>query len=176
MFVGRSYLHLLTASLQLVAAQLSTSPNLTALYGPGLSSGAEIVYVSDPAYSADITPRWNLYDAPTYYGAIKPATEADVQHIVKVSAQNNISFLATGRGHGSTSTLAALHGIDIDLGNFRTIDLDAENNKLTAGGSVNFSQLFEPLNNAGKMLRTSYNSIPAFVVLKMAVLYRKKLR
>ncbi|RDW58819.1 hypothetical protein BP6252_13295 [Coleophoma cylindrospora] len=152
MRVRASSLYLLTTCLRLVAAQSSTSPNLTALYGPGLSSGAEIVYSMDPDYSADITPRWNLYDAPTYYGAIKPATEADVQHVVKVSVQSNISFLATGRGHGSTSTLAALHGIDIDLGNFRTIDLDAENNKLTVGGSVNFSQLFEPLNNAGKML------------------------
>jgi FAD/FMN-containing dehydrogenase len=176
MFLRRSYLHLLAASLRLVAAQSSTSPNLTALYGPGLSSGAEIIYVSDPAYSADITPRWNLVNAPTYYGAIKPATEADVQHVVKVSAQHNISFLATGRGHGSTSTLAALHGIDIDLGNFRTVDLDVENNKLTVGGSVNFTQLFEPLNNAGKMLRTSSDSITAFVVLRVALLRREKLR
>ena len=154
------YSYLLMVSLPLVNSQTSPSPNLTALYGPGLSSGAEIIYPSDPDYTADITPRWNVYDAPTYYGAIKPATEGDVQHVVKVSAQNNISFLATGRGHGVTTTLTAMHGIDIDLGNFRSIDLDAENNRLTVGGSVNFSQLFEPLYNAGKMLRRLYTSIP----------------
>lgn len=152
MRVCHSYLlPLLTAGV--AVAQSSTSPDLNALYGPGLSSEAEIIPLSDPAYNADITPRWNLYYAPSYYGAIKPATEADVQHVVKVSAQNNISFLATGRGHGSSSTLAPLYGIDIDLGNFRTFELDSENNMLTVGGSVNFSQLFEPLNSAGKMLR-----------------------
>lgn len=150
------YLFLVAASCQSAAARYASSPDIKALYGPGLSQGAEIVYPIDPEHGADITPRWNLYDAPTYYGAIKPATESDVQHVVKVSVQHNISFLATGRGHGSTSTLAALHdGIDVDLGNFRSVDLDAENGRLTVGGAVNFSQLFEPLNNAGKMIRTS---------------------
>ncbi|ELR03672.1 hypothetical protein GMDG_06315 [Pseudogymnoascus destructans 20631-21] len=147
MHLNLLYLYLLAASLGLAVAQ----PNLTALYAPGLSAGSEIFYPTDSDYS-EVTPRWNLYDAPTYFGAIKPATEADVQHIVKVSAQNNISFLATGRGHGSTGTLAALNGIEIDLSHFRTVDLDAENNKLTVGGAVNFSQLFDPLYNAGKML------------------------
>jgi len=152
MLVFLTYLYLLATNFLLVAAQSSSSPDLVALYGPGLSPGAEI-YPSNPNNSANFQPRWNLYDAPTYYGAIKPATEGDVQHIVKISSQNNISFLATGRGHGSTSTLATLHGIEIDLGNFRTFNLDAENNRLTVGGSVNFSQLFEPLNSAGKMMR-----------------------
>lgn len=151
MLVTLSSLYLLAASLGRAVAQ----PNLTALYGPGLSPGAEILYPSDADYTTEVTQRWNLYDAPTYFGAIKPATESDVQYIVQVSAQNNISFLATGRGHGSTSTLAPLNGIEIDLSNFRTINLDAENNRLTVGGSVNFSQLFDPLYNAGKMLRTS---------------------
>ncbi|KAI9684236.1 MAG: hypothetical protein M1822_005709 [Bathelium mastoideum] len=57
-----------------------------------------------------------------------------------------------GRGHGSTRTLQVFNGIEIDLSNFRTVALDAENSKLTVGGSVSFSQLFDPLYNAGKML------------------------
>ncbi|PVH94013.1 FAD binding domain protein [Periconia macrospinosa] len=151
MMVCKSSLLVVAAVLRASAAQNTSAFDLNALYGPGLSPGAEIIYSSDSAYAAAITPRWNLYDVPTYYGAIKPATEADVQHIVKVSVQHNISFLATGRGHGSTSTLGTLkNGIDIDLGNFRSVSVD--NGMLTAGGAVNFSQLFEPVNNAGKML------------------------
>jgi len=129
-------------------------PNLTALYGPGLSPGGQIFYASDPNWSTEVTQRWTTYTQPTYYGAIKPATEADVQHAVKVSVANNIPFLATGAGHGSSATLARLqNGIEIDLSNFKSVSLDAANNVLTVGGAVVFSQLYEPLSNAGKMLR-----------------------
>lgn len=158
MLVKRSYLYLLANCLEVIVAQQLAPLNLTALYGSGLSPGAEIFYPSAPGYSDQVTQRWNLYDAPTYFGAIKPATEADVQHIVKVSTRNNVTFLATGRGHGSTSTLQAVNGIEIDLSSFRTIEVDAQNSKLTAGGSVNFSQLFDPLYDAHKMLRTSFIS------------------
>ncbi|KAL9082892.1 MAG: hypothetical protein Q9165_008745 [Trypethelium subeluteriae] len=152
MVVSSHTLYLLVAGLGLVTARNLGSTNLTALYGPGLSSGAEIFYRSDPQWSEDVTQRWDLYNAPTYFGAIQPATERDVQHIVKISARNNISFLATGRGHGGSSTLKAFDGINIDLSKFRTVDLDANNSKITVGGSVNFSQLFDPLYDAGKML------------------------
>lgn len=56
--------------------------NLTALFGPGLSPGAKIYSASTANYTQDVTQRWTLHDAPTYIGAIKPATEADVQNIV----------------------------------------------------------------------------------------------
>lgn len=130
MLVKRSYLYLVANCLEVIVAQQLAPLNLAALYGSGLSPGAEIFYPSAPGYSDHVTQRWNLYDAPTYFGAIKPATEADVQHIVKVSARNNVTFLATGRGHGSTSTLKAVNGIEIDLSSFRTIEVDAQNSKL----------------------------------------------
>ncbi|KAL9074399.1 MAG: hypothetical protein Q9157_004402 [Trypethelium eluteriae] len=152
MVVSPPSLYLLAASLGLVAARRLGLANLTALYGPGLSPGAEIFYPSDPHWSEDVTQRWDLYHAPKYFGAIQPATEQDIQHIAKTSARNNISFLATGRGHGSTSTLTAFDGINIDLSKFRNVDLNANNSKITVGGSVNFSQLFDPLYDAGKML------------------------
>ncbi len=167
MHSSRSFLYLLVANLGLAVAQQTSSMNLTALYGPGLSQGAKIFYPFDLNYSEQVTKRWNLYDAPTYFGAIQPATVTDVQHIVNVSVQNNISFLGTGRGHGSTSTLKAVNGIEIDLSNFRTVDLDAQKNRLTVGGSVNFSQLFDPLYDAGKMLRMLCNLIPAVLILEV---------
>lgn len=59
--------------------------NLTGLYGFGLSPGAEIFHASDSSFGSEATPRWNVIDAPSFYGAIKPATESDVQHIVRLA-------------------------------------------------------------------------------------------
>jgi hypothetical protein len=64
--------------LSLAAAAL----NLTALFGPSLSPAAEIILPSDSEWSSEVTQRWTIHDAPSYAGAIKPATEKDVQNIV----------------------------------------------------------------------------------------------
>ncbi|KAI1098220.1 hypothetical protein F4804DRAFT_325398 [Jackrogersella minutella] len=149
-----SLLNVLSASFGLVVtAGCLTSFELVDLYGPGLSPGAQIIHISDSNFIEQVTQRWTLYAEPAFYGAIKPATEADVQHIVRVSAAHNISFLATGRGHGASTTLEGLYGIEIDLSNFNSVNLDVANDLLTIGGAVNFSQLYEPLYYAGKMLR-----------------------
>lgn len=57
--------------------------NLGDLYGSGLSPGAEIYYVTDANYSQEVQPRFYDFEPPTFYGAIKPATAADVAHIVR---------------------------------------------------------------------------------------------
>ncbi|KAI1412487.1 hypothetical protein F5Y13DRAFT_179995 [Hypoxylon sp. FL1857] len=149
-------LYLLSVGFGCVTAIDYLSPcNLTALYASGLSEGAEIFHISDPNFSEEVTRRWTLYAEPTFCGAIKPATEADIQHIVRVSAAHNISFLATGRGHGASTTLGQLmNGVEVDLSNFQSFSLNVENNLLAIGGAVNFSQIFEPLYNAGKILPT----------------------
>lgn len=59
--------------------------NLTSLYGFGLSPRAEIFYASDPSFGSEATPRWTVINAPSFYGAIKAATESDVQHIVRIA-------------------------------------------------------------------------------------------
>lgn len=59
--------------------------------------------------------------------------------------------MATGGGHGYTTTNSQLdNGIDIDLGFFNSVNVDAANNLMTIGGSVRFSQVFDPLYNVGK--------------------------
>ncbi|KAL4745582.1 hypothetical protein BDW72DRAFT_211212 [Aspergillus terricola var. indicus] len=127
--------------------------NLTSIYGSGLSPEAEIFYASDPDWDTEVTPRWTLVGAPTFYGAIRPATEQDIQHVVRVSGDRGIRFLAVGAGHGASTTLGRLHeGIEIDLANFHTIDLDLQNSLLTVGGSVVFSDLYDLLYQSGKML------------------------
>jgi len=69
--------------LQAVLGTQHTRQNLTALFGPSLSSGAEIILPSEPGFYSRLQQRWTDYNAPSYgTGAIKPATEADVQNIV----------------------------------------------------------------------------------------------
>ncbi|KAL4997559.1 FAD-binding domain-containing protein [Aspergillus recurvatus] len=127
--------------------------NLTSIYGSGLSPGAEIFYASDPDWDTEVTQRWTLVGAPTFYGAIKPATEQDIQHVVRVSSKRGIRFLAVGAGHGASTTLGRLQdGIEIDLANFNSVNLDRENSLLTVGASVVFSDLFDLLYQSGKML------------------------
>ncbi|GAW20842.1 hypothetical protein ANO14919_103540 [Xylariales sp. No.14919] len=50
------------------------------------------------------------------------------------------------------------NGIDIDLGNFDTVNIDADRNVMTIGGSVIFNNIFDPLYNAGKEIQTGYCS------------------
>lgn len=58
--------------------------NLTALFGQSLSSGADIFFPTDSTWVNETQQRWSDYQAPTYLGAIKPATEEDVQTIVRL--------------------------------------------------------------------------------------------
>ena len=63
-------------------------------------------------------------------------------------------FLATGGGSGYTATTGALKGaIGIDLGFFRDVHVNADDNLLTVGGGVIFDDIFEPVHAAGKEIR-----------------------
>ena len=71
-----------------ITAATNGFTNLTALFGPKLSSHAEIVLPTDTNFSAKLPQRWTEYQAPSYIGAIKPATAADVQNIVRFYREN----------------------------------------------------------------------------------------
>ncbi len=74
---------------------------------------------------------------------------------VKIATGNNIPFLATGAGHGYSTTFGGCqNGLEIDLGYFKRVEVDKEDNKLTIGGSVTFAEIVDPLYSAGKEIRT----------------------
>ncbi|KAL6230189.1 hypothetical protein BDW75DRAFT_223377 [Aspergillus navahoensis] len=138
-----------------VIGQLHCSDDLEALFGPVLSNEAEFFYPSWDNWTENVQQRWTNYLAPSYIGAIKPSTVADVQNIVKIATQNNISFLATGAGHGVSAGFANLHdGIDIDLSNFRYAKLDETGYHLTIGGATKFLEIWDVLYAAGKEVQT----------------------
>ncbi|KAL3434772.1 hypothetical protein BDV09DRAFT_185530 [Aspergillus tetrazonus] len=110
-----------------------------------------ILDASEPGFM-EITPRWTQYRPPAYYGAIIPATEADIQHIVRISVEHDIPFLATGGAHGLTTTLGQFSGITIELSQFNIVKLDKETGQITLGGGTRYSDIYEPIFNAGKMM------------------------
>jgi hypothetical protein len=62
--------------------------NLTELFGPGLSPEARIV-LPGSEWTTEVKQRWTTYQAPTYTGAIKPATVEDIQYIVRIAVAHS---------------------------------------------------------------------------------------
>ena len=58
--------------------------NLTALFEPYLSPEADIILPGDADWATKVQPRWSDYKPPTLIGVIKPMTESDIQHTVRV--------------------------------------------------------------------------------------------
>ena len=65
-------------------------------------------------------------------------------------------FLATGGGHGYTWSLGQLqNAIQIDLGNFQTVEIDTAANTMTVGGAVRIGNVTHDLLAVGKEFRKS---------------------
>ena len=128
-----------------------------------LSRESEVVFTTDPSYSTNFTQRWTVYSGadPTYTIAAKPATIKDVQTIVQYAAQNNVPFLATGGGHGYSTSLSGLKGaLDVDLSKFRKVAVDVSTTTMTVGAATIFADMYDPLSAAGKQMR----EFPTFIV------------
>ncbi|AEO68595.1 uncharacterized protein THITE_2055098 [Thermothielavioides terrestris NRRL 8126] len=133
--------------------------NLEALFGPHVSSGTLIASASDANFSSVVGPRWSSWQPPQYFGAIKPANEADLQAIIKIAKAHNVSFHATTSGHGTNMQYGKIkNALNINLGNFKSVSIDTANNRLTIGGATSFGDVFGPLWAAGKEVQTG-NSV-----------------
>ena len=67
---------------------------------------------------------------------------------------NNVPFLATGGGHSFSINLADIkNGLELDMGGFKTVKVDAAANTLTVGGAVTIGEILDPLYAAGKEMR-----------------------
>lgn len=73
---------------------------------------------------------------------------------IKYASKHDVPFLASGGGHGYSTSFGALqNGLKIDLGLFNGVTIDTNQNTMTIGGSVKFSQVTGPLFKAGKEIR-----------------------
>lgn len=77
---------MLSLLLALPCALALTGQQIVDGLSPSLSSGSAVYLASDPAYAKQITPRWDVYDPPTYVVAVKPAVVEDVQAVVRLSS------------------------------------------------------------------------------------------
>jgi FAD/FMN-containing dehydrogenase len=69
---------------------------------------------------------------------------------VKVAAQHNISYMATGGGHGLPISLGQLDdAISIDLSSFKTVKMNTKSKTVTVGGGALFSDVIPSVLNAG---------------------------
>ncbi|KAK0634890.1 hypothetical protein B0T17DRAFT_514654 [Bombardia bombarda] len=113
---------------------------------------------------ANVTERWTVFAPPMYSAAISPATEEDVVKTVKLAAKYNISFLATGAGHGYGTTLGKLqNGLDIDLSQFKSISVNQSAGTVTVGGGVRMRDVIDAVFKAGFEIQTGSCSCPGFV-------------
>lgn len=73
-----------------------------------------------------------------------------------IAQGHNVSFLATGGGHGYSASYAMTgchQALEIDLSNFQKIAVDADQNTLTVGPGVRIHQIMDPVYQAGKEFR-----------------------
>lgn len=74
---------------------------------------------------------------------------------MKIAGRLGIPFLATGGGHGLSTTLKTLkNGISIDLSHFQNVTIDHAASTVTVGGGNVFGDVFGPVWNSGKEMGT----------------------
>ncbi|KAI4696044.1 uncharacterized protein J4E88_000216 [Alternaria novae-zelandiae] len=135
-----------------------------------LSNRSHVILTTDSSYPTELTQRWSIYDKaePTYAVAAKPATARDVQTILRYATKNKVPLLATGGGHGYSTTLSGLHNaLDVDLRNFKKIKVDASTNTMVVGAGSTFHDMFDPLYAAGKMMPSGGTSPPSIIGLTL---------
>lgn len=86
-------------------------------------------------------------------------TETEIFQVTFASPKN-ISFLATGGGHGFSTTFGELrNGLEIDLRNFKQISINKDASTMIVGGGVQIGEVIGPLFNAGKEMRKSNSDV-----------------
>ena len=74
---------------------------------------------------------------------------------VQFAHDYHVPFLATGGGHGYTWSLKKIqNGIQLDLGNFKKIEINTEENTMTVGGAVRLGDVTEALQAVNREFRT----------------------
>ena len=62
-----------------------TGSEIASYFRRHLSPEASVYLPSDNNYTLETTQRWNAFSAPMYVVSVKPATDSDVQRIVRRS-------------------------------------------------------------------------------------------
>ena len=79
-----TFLSIFTFLAILATAFAQTGSEIDAYFKTHLSKSSDVYLPSDINYAQDTIPRWNAFSAPTYIVSVKPATDQDVQKIVRI--------------------------------------------------------------------------------------------
>ena len=77
-------LSIFTCLAVLATAFAQTGPEIASYFRTHLSKPSDVYLPSDINYAQETIPRWNAFSAPTYIVSVKPATDHDVQKIVRI--------------------------------------------------------------------------------------------
>ena len=97
--------------------------------------------------------RWTDSNPPTWTATVKPANVQDLQAVVKYATEKGVPFLAVSSGHGYSSYSKAKNVLQIDLNNFKEIQIDEANYTVRLGGAVLHKEAIEPLWKAQRQIR-----------------------
>lgn len=61
--------------------------------------------------------------------------------------------MATNGGHGTSLIYGTMNGLDVNLANFNSTNIDLSKNHLIVGAGTKLGDMTEPLYNAGKAVR-----------------------
>ncbi|KAI0390143.1 hypothetical protein F5Y17DRAFT_82978 [Xylariaceae sp. FL0594] len=156
----RSLALLASAVAALPVLQANTASELIHLLGRDahptlnftMSSGASVYFPDSPDWATE-THRWSNWSAPTFGVAFVPATERDISSALSYLTSNNIPFLATSGGHGSTVTLASVkNGVMISLEKFQSITVNEADETITIGTGSHYRDVWVVAYNAGREL------------------------
>ncbi|KAI8632684.1 hypothetical protein F5Y19DRAFT_491330 [Xylariaceae sp. FL1651] len=151
-----------------VSIEYPTAQKWAEIFRLERSIHTSIILPNDPAYTAETTQRWTTWEAPSFIAAIKPTSEGEIASVIKLCANHDIPFLVTGGGHGAGTGYGSVkRALNIDLGNFRDVDLNAGENLLTVGGATQAGQIYQPLYQAGKELPTGRSHCVGLVGLTL---------
>jgi FAD/FMN-containing dehydrogenase len=135
-----------------LAASAAGVTDLRKMFQSQLSSQSEVILSSDPNAT---TPRWTIFETPSFSVIVKAGNEKDAATAIKIAQKNKIPFLATGNGHGTTTTYGALNnGLQLDLSKFKSIVIDKTGDSMTIGPGVTFSEIIGPVAAAGREIQT----------------------
>ncbi|KAL4905450.1 hypothetical protein BDW74DRAFT_185017 [Aspergillus multicolor] len=136
---------------------------LEELYGPRVSAATEIASSTEANFSEVVGPRWSAWEAPQWSGAIKPATEGDLQEVIRISVANKIPFIATNGGHGPKLGQGQFTGINVNLGSFNSVSIDTEKNLVTVGAGVKLWDVQKGLYDVGREIQTGNSICPGAI-------------
>jgi hypothetical protein len=63
--------------------------------------------------------------------------------------------MATNGGHGTSLVYGTFKGLNVNLDDFNTLEIDLEKNYLIVGAGIKIGDITEPLYKAGKAVRKS---------------------